>query len=194
MVRILAFAGSSRRDSFNRKLVDIAASGAGKAGAEVTLVNLGEFPMPIINQDLEESEGMPEKAREFKELMVSHDGFLIASPEYNSFFSPLLKNALDWASRKEAADEPPLVAYRGKKAAILAASPGGFGGMRGLIYLRMLLSGLGVFVLPEQVSVPGAFNAFNSQGDLLDQKLHSAVMGLGEKLVEFCEMQIAGKE
>lgn len=194
MVKVLAFAGSSRQDSFNRKLVRIAASGARGAGVEVTVVNLGDFPMPIMNQDLEEAEGIPEKARDFKRLMEGHDGFLIASPEYNSFFSPLLKNAIDWASRKESEDEPPLVAFRGKTAAIMAASPGGFGGMRGLIYLRMLLSGLGVLVLPDQVSVPGAFKAFNPQGDLLDENKHMAVLGLGRQLAEFCRKGSERKE
>ena len=194
MPRYLAFAGSARKDSYNKRLVRIAAQGAGHAGAEVTVIDLGDFSMPIFDQDLESAEGMPEKAREFKNLMVQHDGFLIASPEYNSFYSPLLKNALDWASRKESDDEPPLIAFRGKNAAIMAASPGGFGGMRGLIYLRMLLSGLGVLVLPDQVSVPGAFKAFSGKGDLLDENIHLAVLGLGKKMAEFCGPGPAGKE
>ena len=114
MPKLLAFAGSSREESFNKKLVRIAAAGARQAGAEVTLVDLGDFPMPIFNQDLESARGMPEKAGEFKELMVAHDGFLVASPEYNSSYSPLLKNAIDWASRSEAESEAPLSAFRGK--------------------------------------------------------------------------------
>ena len=113
MPKILAFSGSARKDSYNQKLVKIAASGAEKAGAEVAVINLADFAMPIFNQDLEAAEGMPEKARQFKQLLIEHDGFLIASPEYNSAFSPLLKNAIDWASRR-VGGEPPLVAYKGE--------------------------------------------------------------------------------
>ena len=99
MTKILAFAGSARKDSLNKKLLKIAAAGAQTAGADVTLVDLADFELPLFNQDLESEQGMPEKAGEFKRLMIAHDGFLIASPEYNSAFSPLLKNTIDWASR-----------------------------------------------------------------------------------------------
>ncbi len=154
MPRLLAFAGSSRKESFNKKLLSIAAEGARQAGAEVTMVNLADFPMPIFNQDQESAEGMPEKARAFKKLLVEHDGFLVASPEYNGSYSPLLKNVIDWASRSESESEAVLAAFRGKTAVLMAASPGAYGGMRGLIALRMLLANLGVILLPEQVAIP----------------------------------------
>ncbi len=186
MPKLLAFAGSSREESFNKKLVRIAAAGARQAGAEVTLVDLGDFPMPIFNQDLESARGMPEKAGEFKELMVAHDGFLVASPEYNSSYSPLLKNAIDWASRSEAESEAPLSAFRGKTAALMSASPGGYGGMRGLVVLRMLLANLGVILLPDQVTVAHAFRAFDENGALTDEKQQAAVIKLGSSLAEFC--------
>ena len=185
MSKILAFAGSSRKDSFNKKLVSISAAGARSAGAEVRVIDLADFPMPIFNQDLEAAEGMPEKAGEFKKLMVAHDGFLIASPEYNSSFSPLLKNAIGWASRAESEDEPSLVAFRGKKAVLMAASPGGYGGLRGLVPLRMLLGNLGVFLLPDQVAVSHAFQAFDKNGSLVDEKQQKAVFNLGVRLAEF---------
>lgn len=187
MVKILAFAGSNREESFNRKLVAIAASGGKNAGAEVTTINLADFPMPIFNQDLEEREGIPEEARRFKSLMIEHDGFLIASPEYNGFFSPLLKNVLDWASRTESAQESPLLAFRNKKAAILAASPGSLGGIRGLISLRTLLSNLGVILLAEQVVIPYAFNEFSPSGELIQEDRNQEVLNLGGKLADFCE-------
>lgn len=95
MVKILAFSGSARQESFNQKLVKLAARGVEQAGAQVTVVNLADYPMPIFNQDLEAVEGMPQHAKAFKELLIAHDGFLLASPEYNSAFSPLLKNAID---------------------------------------------------------------------------------------------------
>jgi NAD(P)H-dependent FMN reductase len=119
--------------------------------------------------------------------MIDHDGFLIASPEYNSAFSPLLKNTLDWASRSESEDESPLVAFRGKTAGILATSPGGLGGIRGLILLRMVLGNLGVIVMPDQQAVPNGFQAFNDDGSMSDEKLETRVRTLGENLVPFTD-------
>ena len=182
MSKILAFAGSSRKNSFNRKLLMIAANGAEKAGANVTVIDLADYPMPIFNQDLESEQGMPEKADEFKSLLIEHDGFIIASPEYNSAFSPLLKNVIDWASRPESKDEPPLVAYNGKVAVIMAASPGTSGGLRGLVFLRMLLGNIGVTVIPDQIAVPQAMKAFAEDGSLIDERRQQAVVDLGAKL------------
>jgi len=187
MAKLLAFAGSARKHSLNKKLLKIAAAGAEAAGAEVTLIDLVDFEMPIFNQDLESEQGMPGKAGEFKKLMTAHDGFLIASPEYNGAFSPLLKNTIDWASRSESDNEPPLVAYRGKTAAIMATSPGGLGGMRGMVMLRMLLGNLGVIVLPDQQAVPNGFKVFNDDGSMNDDKLEKRISTLGENLVGFTD-------
>ncbi len=187
MLSVLAFAGSSREESFNKKLVRIAAAGARDAGARVTEIDLADYPMPLFNQDLEAQDGMPDPARAFKRLLIEHDGFLIASPEYNGAFSPLLKNALDWASRVESESEPPYAAYKGKAAALLAASPGGLGGIRGLVHLRMLLANLQVLVLPAQQTLPGAFKAFDEQGGLVDESKQQAVFGLGAELVRTLE-------
>ena len=181
MVKILAFSGSARKDSYNQKLVKIAAAGAQKAGAEVNVISLADFDMPIFNQDLELAEGMPKQARAFKELLIEHDGFLISSPEYNSAFSPLLKNAIDWASRREG-DESPLLAYHGKIATIMSASPGTLGGLRGLVFLRMLLSNIGVNVLPNQEAVAQAAKVFHSDGNLIDEQLQTAIVRLGGEL------------
>lgn len=183
MPKILAFSGSASKDSLNQKLVQIAALGAQQAGAEVTIVNLADYPMPIFNQDLEMAEGMPQPARAFKELLIAHDGFLIASPEYNSAFSPLLKNAIDWASRRER-EESPLLAFRGKVAVIMAASPGALGGLRGLVFLRMLLANLGIIVLPDQLAVANADKAFHADGYLLDENNQATVLKLGMSLAQ----------
>ena len=180
--RILAFAGSSRRDSFNKRLLKIAASGAEAAGADVTRIDLADYPMPLFNQDLESEQGIPENALKFKRLLIDHDAFIIASPEYNSAFSPLLKNVIDWASRAESDDEPPLMAFQGKTAVILAASPGALGGLRGLVFLRMLLANIGVTVLPDQQAIPQAFKAFNEDGSLVDERKQQSVLALGSKL------------
>jgi len=181
-INILAFSGSSRRESFNKKLLAIAALGAEEGGANVTLIDLADYPMPVFNQDLEDEKGIPKNALEFKRLLTNHDAFIIASPEYNSSFSPLLKNVIDWASRTESDTEPPMEAYQGKMAAILAASPGALGGLRGLVCLRMLLSNLGVAVLPDQQTIPRADKAFNGDGLLIDDKKQNAVKALGRKL------------
>ncbi len=184
LTKILAFSGSSRQGSFNNKLVRIAAEAAQKQGADVTIVNLGDFPMPIYNADLETSDGLPEYALEFKSLLISNNGFLIASPEYNSAFSPLLKNAIDWASRKQTDEEQPLLAFRGKSAAIMATSPGALGGLRGLVFLRMLLGNIGITVLPDQQAIPHAHKAFAENGGLVDEHYHQSICGLGKKLTQ----------
>ena len=146
--RILACAGSTRRESFNKKLVAIAAQGAREAGAEVTLIDLKDFPLPLFDQDLEAEQGMPENGKKLKKLFIDHDGLLIASPEYNSSFPAILKNAIDWVSRP-APGEPSLVAFRGKVATLMSASPGALGGLRGLVHVRSILGNLGVIVLPD---------------------------------------------
>ena len=123
-IKILAFAGSTRTDSYNKKLVKIAAEGARAEGAEVTLIDLRDFPMPLFDGDLEAASGLPEHAKRLKRLMIGHHGLLISTPEYNSSITGVLKNAIDWASREETDDEPPLVCFRGKTAALVSASPG----------------------------------------------------------------------
>ena len=181
--RVLAFAGSTRTDSFNVKLVNIAAEGAREAEAEVTVLNLKDFPMPLFNQDLETAEGPPEQATRLKGIMLAHEGLLIASPEYNSSISPLLKNTIDWVSRP-ADGEPMLAVYRDKVAAVMSASPGGLGGLRGLVHLRSILSNMGVLVIPDQVAVTQAHSAFDDHGNLLDAKRQTSVQGLGRSVVK----------
>ena len=121
----------------------------------MTLLDLRDYPMPLYDGDLEEASGIPEPARRFKQVLIEHDGFLIASPEYNSSISPALKNAIDWASRP-VPGEPALVAYQGKTAGLMAASPGALGGLRGLVHVRAILGNIGVLVIPEQIAVSSA--------------------------------------
>jgi chromate reductase len=179
--KILAFAGSARQDSYNKRLVRIAAAGAQGAGVEVTLVDLRDFPMPIYDGDLEAHEGIPENALKFRHLMKLHHGLLIASPEYNSSISPLLKNTIDWVSRPVNGEDG-LAPFRGKVAALLAASPGGFGGLRGLVHVRAILGNIGVLVLPDQLAVGKAHEAFNSDGTMANPKQQAAVEALGANL------------
>jgi NAD(P)H-dependent FMN reductase len=184
MPRILAFAGSTRRESFNKKLVSIAAHGAREAGAEVTLLDLKDFLLPLFDQDLEAEQGMPENGKKLKKLFIDHDGFLIASPEHNSSITAVLKNAIDWVSRP-APDEPSLVAFRGKVATLMSASPGVLGGLRGLVHVRSILGNIGVIVLPDQLAVAKAHEAFQPDGSLVDPKQQAGVEGLGKTLASF---------
>ena len=123
MTKILAFSGSTRRNSYNQAVVECAAQAAKDAGAEVTVINLADYAMPIFNEDEEAEYGIPERAQAFKQLMIEHDGILIASPEYNSSYPAVLKNAIDWASRK-AGDEPVLAAYKQKVVGLMAGISG----------------------------------------------------------------------
>ncbi|MBW4658781.1 MAG: NAD(P)H-dependent oxidoreductase [Drouetiella hepatica Uher 2000/2452] len=179
--KIIAFAGSTRTDSYNKKLVQVAATGARAAGAEVTYVDLRDLPMPLFDEDLEAEAGIPANAREFKKLLKSHDGILIASPEYNSSITPVLKNAIDWASRPEP-NESGLAAFVDKVAAIMSTSPGALGGLRGLVPLRMLLGNIRVLVLPDQVAIPKAHEAFDADGRLNDPKQQESVELLGRRV------------
>lgn len=176
--KILAFAGSTRTDSFNKKLVRVAATAAEAAGAETTFVDLRDLPMPLYDGDLEARDGLPKEARRFKDLLLAHQGLLIASPEYNSSISAVLKNAIDWASRPVPGEES-LACFKGKVAGLLSASPGALGGLRGLVHLRAILGNIMVIVVPEQAAVGKAQDAFDANGSLKEAGPRGMVEGVG---------------
>ena len=182
--RIVAFAGSLRRDSFNKKLAALAAAGARETGAEVNLIDLRDLPMPLYDGDFEREHGLPPHARVFKKLLVDCDAMLISSAEYNSAPSAVLKNAIDWASRAEA-NEAPLRAFKGKIVGLMSSSPGNLGGVRGLAALRSILSNIGAIVLPSQVTVSRANEAFDAQGNLVDSRQREQVANLGIEVASF---------
>lgn len=184
MKKILAFSGSLRAGSFNQKLVKIAAKGAREAGAEVTVISLSDFAMPLFDQDHEDEFGKPEAAKELKRLFQQHDALLIASPEYNSMITGALKNVIDWVSRADSEDEEPLSVIAGKKAAIISASPSGYGGSRSLGFLRPFLENVKVEVLGEEFSLPKAHEAFGDDGNLKDAETAGKVKAIGKALVE----------
>ncbi len=190
-VRILAFAGSTRTGSFNKKLLKNAVAGARSAGAEVTVVDLRDLPMPLYDGDLESTSGIPENAMKLKELMLSHQGFLIASPEYNSSITGVLKNAIDWASRS-APNEAPLACFSDKVVGLMSASPGALGGLRSLATVRSILGNIGCHVHPHQVAVPRAHEAFDEAGLLKDPKQKANVEKIGLKIVEMVTKLSAG--
>lgn len=183
-VKILAFAGSLRSGSWNKKLARIAAAGARAAGAEVTEIDLRDLPMPLYDGDMEREQGLPPNAKVFKRLLIEHQGMLISSPEYNSAVSGVLKNAIDWASRAEP-NEPPLAAFKGKVAGLMAASPGNLGGVRGLAALRSILGNIGVIVIPTQMGIARANDAFDERGELKDERQQQAIESIATETVTF---------
>jgi NAD(P)H-dependent FMN reductase len=178
---ILAFAGSTRQGSWNKRLVRIAARSAEQAGAAVTLIDLRDFPMPLYDGDDEAAHGIPEPAKQLKQQFIAHDGLLISAPEYNSSITAVLKNAIDWISRP-VEGEPSLVAFRGKVAALLSASTGGLGGLRGLVHVRSILGNIGVLLIPDQFALVRAHEAFDAEDNLKDPKSHSLVDGVAKTL------------
>lgn len=184
--KILAFAGSLRSGSFNRKLVRIAAEGARAAGAEVTEIDLRDIPMPLYDGDIEREQGLPPNAKLFKRLLIEHKGILISSPEYNTAITAVLKNAIDWASRPEP-NEAALVAFKGKIAGLMSASPGNFGGVRSLAMLRAILSHLGVIVVPTQLGIARANEAFDAEGNLKDDRQRDTIRSIGAEVVSFAK-------
>ncbi len=180
-IKILAFAGSARRESVNRRLLGAAAK---LTDAEVTVVDLASYPMPLYDGDLEEADGMPDSAKKFKALMNEHQGILLACPEYNGSITPLLKNVIDWCSRPATEEELPLAAFRGKVAGLLGAFPGGLGGLRGLRHVREILGNIGVTVVPNQHALGGAYDAFDDSGALKDSPAAKAVQRVVDQLVK----------
>ena len=180
--RLLAFAGSARSGSYNHKLIEAASAVARDAGAAVTVLSMQDYPLPLFDEDFEAKE-TPDNATRLRDLFLEHDGLLIASPEYNSSLSPMLKNTIDWVSRP-ADNQPMLAAFRGKVAGIMAASPGALGGLRGLVHLRSILSSIGVLVIPDQVAIGSAFQAFDDSGKLTDEGNTKRLNGMIESLCQ----------
>jgi NAD(P)H-dependent FMN reductase len=182
-IRLLFFAGSAREASFNKKLARLGANIADANGIAATFADLGDYPMPLYDGDTEASTGVPDNAHKLKALMQAHHGIFIASPEYNASITPLLKNSLDWVSRIKDDGEGPLQVYKTRVFAIGGASPGGFGGMRSMMHLRGVLElGLGALVLPDQIAVARATDAFDDHGHLKDKTLQATYKSIIQRL------------
>jgi len=182
-MRLLFFAGSTREGSYNRKLAMLAQYIATANGIEGVFVDLKDYPMPLYNGDLEVEQGPPQKAAEFKALLSEYQGVFIASPEYNSSVTPLLKNTIDWVTRVRAKGETGLEVYKTRVFAISGASPGYYGAMRSLLTLRQILVvGTGAMVIPQQLALPRAGDAFEEDGSLKDKAQQTLVKDVVEKL------------
>lgn len=180
--KLLFFAGSARRGSFNKKLAQLGAIVAKSEGHRATFADLVDYEMPIYNGDLEAEHGPPESARRFQALLEEHSGVMIACPEYNAGITPLLKNTLDWVSRVRE-DDGSVRVFKNRVFLLASASPSGMGGLRGLTTVRQVLElGLGALVLPDQFAVPRAAAAFDEDGNLKDaeaqERLRQAICKL----------------
>ncbi|MFZ4576594.1 MAG: NADPH-dependent FMN reductase [Phycisphaerales bacterium] len=181
-IKVLAFAGSTREGSFNKKLARAALASTAAAGADTTFLDLRDLALPMYDEDLEAQGGLPASAKSLKETLRAHDAFIIASPEYNSSVSAVLKNAIDWASRPEPG-QPSLSCFTNKVCALFAASPGALGGLRGLTHIRQILGNINVLLLPQQFALIKAHEAFDADGRLKDPKQQEMVDGIAKALV-----------
>jgi len=181
--RLLAISGSTRKDSLNSQVLQVVIAGAESVeGCTVTLINLNDYPMPLYNGDDEQATGMPESTQKLLRLFEQHDGLLLASPEYNGFFTPLIKNTFDWMTRTEPDGKVGLRVFKRYPVALVSSSPGLMGGLRSLMMVRMYLGNLGCLVLPEQVAVTGQKI---QEGKITDERLAAQVKAIGAGLAEW---------
>ncbi len=196
--KILAFAGSLREKSYNKRVLKAAMEGAKNAGAEVTFVDLKDYPMPLYDADLQQMQGFPPTAAAFQNLLLEHDGLMIASPEYNGSLSGALKNVIDWTSRANG-NLKTIECYKGKVAAIVTASPGSFGGIRCLAHLRDILTIMLVNTLPSEIAVGKVSAMFDGDdGKMTDDAMRGILENLGASLADMLlkthgETEVAGE-
>lgn len=186
--KILVFAGSNRTGAFSGQVADVATRTLAALGAEVTRIALIDYPLPIMDQDLEKEKGIPENAMRLGRLFAAHDGILIASPEYNSSIPPLLKNTIDWVSRISRDGEKPLRPYAGKIVALCSSSDGNFAGIRGLYHLRSVLMNVGTQIISEQCSVAHAHEAFAEDGSFHDERTTRAMERVCQALIDHARL------
>jgi NAD(P)H-dependent FMN reductase len=186
-IKVLALCGSARRESLNRKLLDIAARGARDNGSEVSFISLADYPIPLYDGDFEQAHGVPENVRKLQRLFAEHAALLIASPEHNGGYTASLKNALDWISRPRENGEPGVRLFATKVAAVISASPGPMGGLRSMLGMRGVLEKLGAVVIPQGFSLGSAHLAFMRDGTLADEKADGDVRTVGASLVDVAQ-------
>jgi len=184
-VKILVIPGSLRTGSHNARLAALAAKELALAEAEVTRISLEDYPLPLFDADLTAQSGLPPPAVQLRKMLMSHQGVFITSPEYSASVTPLLKNAIDWVSRVRDGGEPTYAAFKDRVFAIGAASASSGGGLRSLMALRQILElGCGALVIPEQISVPRAEQAFDDMDNLKDENLAALLKTLARRLVK----------
>jgi chromate reductase len=189
--KILVLPGSNRTGSHNVKLAALAAKELTLIDADVTRISLADYELPIYDADLDSRHGQPTNALALKQMITAHDGVFITSPEYSASVTPLLKNALDWVSRVRERGDPTYAAFKGRVFAIAAASPGRTGGLRSLMALRQILElGCGALVIPEQVSIPNAVQAFDENDELADLGTANLLRSELQRLVDTARLMM----
>jgi len=182
--KILIIPGSLRTGSHNARLAALAAKELALLEAEVTRISLEDYKLPLFDADLVTASGLPPAAVQLKRMLLAHHGVFITSPEYTASVTPLIKNTIDWISRVRDPGEPPYAAFKNRVFAIGSAASGGQGGLRSLMALRQILElGCGALVIPEQVAVPHADQAFDDMDNLKDEALASALKAAMRRLV-----------
>ncbi|WP_099867119.1 NADPH-dependent FMN reductase [Pararhizobium haloflavum] len=182
--KVLVFPGSVRSGSFNASLADAAARELAVLGADVTRLSLGDYPLPIMDEDLQAREGIPENAMKLGRQIAHHDAVFVACPEYNSSIPPLLKNAIDWVSRISKDGDRALKPWKGTLVALGSASNGRFAGARGLYHVRSVMMNVGAEVVTAQCSIGAAAKAFDASGTLIDERAAAALATTCRALVE----------
>ncbi len=187
--KILVFAGSIRTGAYSGKVADCAQKELAVQGADVTRISLADYPLPIMDEDLEEEKGIPDNALKLARLFAAYDALLICTPEYNGSIPPLLKNTIDWVSRvTRDANGAPLHPYPGKIVGICSSSSGHFAGIRSANHLRAVLSHIQMEVVAPQVSVPNGDTAFDEDGAFVDERLRKAMRRLCATLIEYAAL------
>jgi len=192
--QLLVFAGSTRQKSFNRQLAQATAAIAREAGAQVTLLELSDFDIPLYNADLE-AQGTPADVLRLKQILWEHPGWIICSPEYNGSYTALLKNTIDWASSPVAADpewQDGVKPFRGKVVGMLSASNGRLGGLRSQSHLAPLLLNLECWLAPRGYALAGAAQAFDAQGALSEAAHRAGVQGVVDQVL-WATQRLAGR-
>ena len=187
--KILVIPGSLRTGSHNVRLAALAAKELALAGAEVTRISLQDYTLPLFDADLATASGLPAAAVQLKQILMAHQGVFITSPEYSASVTPLLKNMIDWISRVRERGEPGYAAFKGRVFAIASATAGGGGGLRSMMALRQILElGCGALVIPEQVGVPRAEQAFDEMDNLRDEAIAAMLKAAVARLVELANV------
>jgi chromate reductase len=189
--KILVFASSTRAGSYNVKLAALAAKELTLIDADVTRISLADYPLPIYDPDLDARAGQPANALKLKQMIMAHHGVFIASAEYSASVTPLIKNAIDWVSRVRERGDPTYAAFKNRVFAISAASVGPAGGLRSLMALRQILElGCGALVIPEQVSIPSADQAFDDMDNIVDMRAANLFKAQLQRLVDMAQLMM----
>jgi chromate reductase len=187
--KILILPGSTRTGSHNVRLAALVAKELTLLDVDVTRISLVDYPLPLFDPDLEASRGVPPNAVKLKQMIMAHQGIFIASPDYSASVTPVLKNAIDWVSRVRERGDPMYGAFKNRVFAIASASTEAHGGLSGLLALRQILEvGCGALVIPEQVTIARAEQAFDDTDKIIDTRTANLLHSQLARLVEMTRL------